>query len=138
MKQLLLLFAVTLLSSCGSSPSKPNDGTTGTQTTETFKLTYSKTSGDFVVARGATEPFTVTVAISDPAVKEVKITLSPGPGVDITPSSEAKLKTGQSHTFNVAVLNDTTQLKPFFNFVAEGLGEGSQELIQSKFQWTIQ
>lgn len=139
MKRLFLLLLVLMLAACGSSPSKPNDGTNGTQATETFKLTYSKASGDFVVARGATEPFIVTVNITNPdVVEKVKVTLSPGPGVDITPSSEAEIKNGQSYTFNVAVLSDTTQLKPFFNFVAEGIGKGSQELIQSKFQWTIQ
>jgi hypothetical protein len=139
MKRLSLLLFVVLLSSCGSNtPSTPNDGSSGTQATDTFNLTFSKASGDFRVERATTEPFTVTANITNPNVKEVKVTLSPGPGVDITPSSEAKIKHGQSYTFNVSVLNDTTQLKPFFNFVAQGVGEGSQELIQSKFQWTIQ
>jgi hypothetical protein len=144
MRRLLVLLCVVLLSvvllgGCGSTPSNPNDGSGGTQITDSFKLTYSRNAGEFSVARGATEPFIVTVNITKPdVVEKVKVTLSTGPGVDITPSSEAELKNGQSYTFNVSVLNDTTQLKPFFNFVAEGIGEGSQELIQARFQWTIE
>jgi hypothetical protein len=140
MKRLLLLLFVVLVSGCGGNTfPNPDDGSNGTQVTDSFKLTYSKASSEFMVARGATEPFTVTVNITKPnSVEEVKVTLSPGPGVDITPSTEAEIKNGQSYTFDITVLNDTAQLKPFFNLVAEGIGEGSQELIQSKFQWTIE
>lgn len=138
MKQLSLLLFIVLLSACGTTPSTPNDGSSGTQITDSFKLTYPK-SGEFSVARGMSAPFAVTVNITKPdVVGKVKITLSPGPGVNITPGSEAQLKNGQTYTFDIAVLENTTQLKPFFNFIAEGVGDGSQELIQAKFQWTIE
>jgi hypothetical protein len=138
MKRLFLFLFVVLLTACGGNQ-QPNDGSNGTQKTGTFNLTLPKT-GEFRVDRGTTQPFTVSVDITQPdAVEEVKITLSPGPGVNITPSSEARIKDNASYTFEVKVLEDTTQLEPYFNFIAEGVGESNnQELVQSTFRWSIQ
>lgn len=140
MKRLSLLLCVVLLAACGGKgTTPPNDGSNGTQNTDTFKLTYPKT-GEFVVARGETQPFTVAVDITQPdAVEEVKITLSTGPGIAITPASTARIKDNGSYTFNVKVYEDTTQLEPYFNFVAEGVGESIiQESVQATFKWSIQ
>jgi hypothetical protein len=138
MKRLSLFLFVVLLTACGGNQ-QPNDGSNGTQKTRTFKLTHPET-GKFKVDRGATQPFTVRVDITQPdAVEEVKITLSPGPGVEITPRSEARIKDNTSYTFEVKVLENTTQLEPYINFVAEGVGESNnQDSVQETFRWPIQ
>jgi hypothetical protein len=142
MKWTLLVLATvlgaTVLSACGTS-STPNDGSGGTQVTDSFKVTFPKTT-EFKVARGATEPFTVSVDIIKPElVDEVKITLVSGPDVIITPSPDATIKNGGSFTFFVKVQEDTAQSKPFFNFSAEGVGEArNQEVVAANFNWPLE
>jgi hypothetical protein len=129
---------VVLLSACGSA-SRPDDGGDGTQVTGSFKVTFPK-KDEFRVARGATEPFTVSVDISRPdIVDEVKITLVSGPDVIITPRPDATIKDNGSFTFFVTVQETTAQSRPYFNFSAEGVGEArNQEVVATNFDWPLE
>ncbi len=135
-----MLFTV-LLTACGGTPTPATNPGGQVQTGDGFQIKYSPEPAAFSAAVGTAQTLTIGIDITNPNLANVKVSVSNGDKVSVSPSSHIVADNG---TLALTVTVDAAASAgddPFFWVYIEGVDTKDTPLTAAKvqkFQWTLQ